>query len=215
MGLVADVSVNEAGQRVTHDAVEATPARPSRANPEIEASVRAAIASGDHRAALEQLDDAYGEALYGYIRQFVGDDDLADDLFQVTLVEAFRDLGTYAGQSTLRTWLYGIARHRCLDAVKAKRRWHARFSSEEATEPPDNRPHAEQLLSTAQLLAALDRCLSKLAPEARMVLLLRFQEELSYDEIARIAREKPETLRARVSRAMPVLRRCVESGGAR
>jgi RNA polymerase sigma-70 factor (ECF subfamily) len=48
-----------------------------------------------------------------------------------------------------------------------------------------------------------------LAPEARAAVLLRYAEGLSYQEMAEICGEKVETLRARVSRAMPALRGCV------
>lgn len=59
-------------------------------------------------------------------------------------------------------------------------------------------------------MAALGRCLDELTAETRMVLLMRFSEDMPYDDIARVCRVSAETLRARVSRALPILRRCVE-----
>lgn len=63
-------------------------------------------------------------------------------------------------------------------------------------------------------MAALGRCLDELSAEIRMVLLMRFSEGMAYDEISRVCRASVETLRARVSRSLPVLRRCVEQKGA-
>jgi len=46
-----------------------------------------------------------------------------------------------------------------------------------------------------------------------MAVLLRFQEGLPYEEMGRMCREKPATLQARVTRALPLLRRCLEGKG--
>jgi RNA polymerase sigma factor (sigma-70 family) len=181
---------------------------------DVEAEMAQAIEQGDLKRALTLIDHTYGAALYGHIRQIVGNDGLADDVFQITLVQAYRDLGTFSGRSSLRTWLYSIARHRALDALKAERRRLKRFApADEAPDAADATPGAEQRMTDAELVAALEECVQKLAPHVRMAVLLRYQESFSYDDMARICREQPATLRARVSRALPLLRRCIEGRG--
>jgi len=181
----------------------------------VDADIRAAIVRGDHRAALTKIDERFGDAVFRFVRNLMGADDLADDVYQTTLIEAYRDLTSFGGRSSLRTWLFAIARHRCLDALKANRRRVARFeSTADAPEVADARPTADERMSDSQVRAALEHCLAALAPELRMVLLLRFQEGFGYDDIARITRLRNETLRARISRAMPALRACIEKQGA-
>lgn len=178
------------------------------------AALDAALASGDHGRALALIDDCFGAGLFRFIFALVRRADLADDLYQTTLLEAFRDLGRFDGRSTLRTWLFSIARHRCLDALKRARR---RGDQRVPIEPPDkidSTPGADHRLGEAQLHAALGRCLDHLAPEIRMVLVMRFSEGFGYDEIARISGISAEAARARVSRALPVLRRCLAREGA-
>lgn len=214
-------SERHAGAAVSPDeGVVSTIASPPTPRPVLdgdpgEAEIRAAIARGAHRDALVKLDELHGAALYRFVRSLMGTDDRADDLYQTTMIAAYRDLASFEGRSSLRTWLFGIARHRCLDALKAERRHDARFtSSDEVSEVPASVPAPDQLLSDAALVEALARCLAKLAPELRMLLVLRFQEGFGYDDIARITQLRVEALRARVSRAMPVLRRCIEERGA-
>jgi len=174
----------------------------------------AAIERGDTRRAIALVDASYGEALYRFIRAMVRRAELADDVYQTTLVEAMRDLRGFAGRSSVRSWLFAIARHRCLDALKAARRRDARETSAEAQpEPIDPAPAADQRLSDAAVLAALEHCLGELAPEVRMVMLMRFSEGFGYDDIARICGARPDAVRARVCRAMPVLRACIERRG--
>lgn len=177
--------------------------------------IDAAIARGEFREALTKIDERHGAALYRFVRNLTGSDHLSDDVYQTILVEVYRDLSTFGGRSSLRTWLFSVARHRCLDALKADRRRAARFeSTESAPDVADVRPRADERMSDEQVLAALEHCLEQLPPELKMVLLLRFQEGFAYDDIARITRLRNDTLRARVSRAMPALRTCIERQGA-
>jgi RNA polymerase sigma factor (sigma-70 family) len=178
------------------------------------AALEAALQRRDRGAAIALIDELFGDGLFRFIHAMVRKDDVADDLYQTTLLEAFRDLETFAERSALRTWLFGIARHRCLDALKAGRRRDGRFpGADELPETADPSPSAAERLGQAELLAALGDCLDELVPETRMVLLMRFSEDMPYDDIARVCRASAETLRARVSRALPVLRRCVEQKG--
>jgi RNA polymerase sigma-70 factor (ECF subfamily) len=204
-------------RRAEKNARHAAPgASPNGDDLEKTARLAAALAGGDKPAALALVDELHGDGLYRFIHAMVRRDDLADDVYQTTLLEAFRDLGTFGERSSLRTWLYGIARHRCLDALKAGKRRDGRFVAEgELPEPPDDAASALERMGHAELLAALGECMDELAPETRMVLLMRFSEDMPYEDIARVCRASAETMRARVSRALPLLRRCVEQRGAR
>lgn len=176
-----------------------------------ERDIVAAVGAGDLRGAITLLMQRYGHAVYRYCRQMIGDAARADDVHQQVFVAAYQDLARYAGRSSLRSWLFGIARHRCLDAVKGDRRWTDRYKQTTSAEPADPAPTAEVALDDERLTAALARCLDTLAPATRMAVLLRYQEGFSYEEMARICRERAGTLQQRVARAMPVLRACVEA----
>jgi DNA-directed RNA polymerase specialized sigma24 family protein len=68
-------------------------------------------------------------------------------------------------------------------------------------------------LEQSRLIDALDRCLGVLSAEGRMTVLLRFQSGMSYPEMSTWLGVRSETLQARVARALPVLRRCLERKG--
>ncbi len=175
-----------------------------------------AIGRGDRRGALVILMKAHGDALHRYCHRVLRSRELADDVHQLVFVQAFEDLLTFSGGSSLRTWLYAIANHRCLDALKVRRRWFARFAlREELPERADPRPSAEEAADARSLSAALEGCLDKLQPEVRIAVLLRYQEGFTYQEMSRACGEKPATLQARVARAMPLLRQCLETKGIR
>jgi RNA polymerase sigma-70 factor (ECF subfamily) len=181
-----------------------------RRDPEAEA--QDALARGDLRMALTVLMQEYGDDIYRHCRQVVGDDDLADEVHQTVFVQAYRDLPGFTGRSSLRSWLYAIARHRCLDALKITRRWRRRFLAGPTL--PDRAAPVVDVETRAEL-AALGRALEKLKPDVRIAVLLRYQEGLTFEEMADICGERATTLQARVARALPLLRRWMEQGVVR
>ena len=78
---------------------------------------------------------------------------------------------------------------------------------------PDLASSAEERLVVTAFSRALEQCLAALVPRARAAVLLRYQEGFSYPEMAAICHERPATLQARVARALPPLRRCLENRG--
>jgi RNA polymerase sigma factor (sigma-70 family) len=180
----------------------------------VEQQAQQALDAGDRRRALEVLMSHYGKAIYGYCRRMVRDPDLADDLLQTTFLQAHNSLPGFDGRSTLRTWLFGIAHHRCLDAVKARQRWWRRINPlEEIHDVAADVDDLEDKAIAADIRRVLDACLERLAPQARAAVLLRFYEGYSYVEMADISSDRAPTLQARVVRALPLLRRCVQAKG--
>lgn len=170
------------------------------------------LARGDNRAALTALMARYGVPVYRYCAQMLRNDTLADDVHQQVFVQAFRDLPRFERRSALRTWLFGIARHRCLDAIKIEGRRGRRFPLDEEPGETDSAdgPSALERMAAAEVAGALEHCLDELAPATKSAVLLRFREGLTFEEMAVLADEKPGTLQARVARALPVLRKCLE-----
>ncbi len=187
-------------------------APPPPAAETVEAAALDALDRGDREAALGLLMDAYGSVLFRYCLHMLTDRQLAEDVHQTTFVQAFEGLARFGRGSTLRTWLFGIARHRCLDALKISRRRRARFHAVETLpEVPAGETGAERRLLAREAARALERCLLRLAASTRAAVLLRYQAGLSYPEMALAGGERATTLQARVVRALPVLRRCLEA----
>ena len=153
-----------------------------------------ALARGDHRSALVLLMKEYGDAIHRYCYKVLRSRALADDVHQLVFLQAFEALGSFSGSSSFRPWLYGIANHRCLDALKVNRRWFARFVlGEEPPEEMDPTPSSEDEVAARSATDALEACLGKLKPHVRIAVVLRYQEGFSYEEMSHICRERPAT----------------------
>lgn len=183
--------------------------------PSLEDTLRGLVAAGELHRAITIVMREYGDAVFTRAHRIVEDRHAAKDVLQQTFLDAYRDLASFGGRSSLRTWLLGIATHRALDVVRRKRREEQRtVSDEEVPAIADDSaadPHVR--VDRPRQLRALEDCLRALSPEVRATVLMRFQQAMSYADIARVSGDKSVTLHARVTRALPVLRRCLEQKG--
>jgi RNA polymerase sigma-70 factor (ECF subfamily) len=173
--------------------------------------IQAALRANDMRRALTLMMNRYGDEVYRFAYALTHSEHLADEVRQQVFVEVYRDLASFGGRASLRAWVFGITRHRCLDAAKKHRRWTNRFKNDP---PPDEEPddyEVERELDRSKLAKLLATCLAKLAPAARDAVVLRYHQDLSYDEASEIAGDNAGTLQQRVARALPALRRCLDA----
>lgn len=175
----------------------------------------ALLASGKKKEAVALLMDTHGETVFAYCVRMLRDRELAEDVTQQVFYEAHRDIARFRGESSIRTWLIGIAHHRCNDAIKSKNRRSARIDLDpEAVfdhEDPSSAPIEK--LDQARLGAALETCLQELSPDIRETVLLRFLADMTYEDMAQVLKRKADTLCVRVARALPILKRCLERKG--
>lgn len=178
-------------------------------------TLRRLVASGDHGGAIALLMREHGDAVFTRAYRVLEDRHAAKDVLQQTFLDAYRDLETFAGRSSFKTWLMGIATHRALDAVRRRRREAQRTTSDDVLPEIADEAASD---ATAQVdkprrVLALEECIKALSPEVRATLLMRFQEEMSYEEMAHVSKDRSGTLHARITRALPILRRCLEDKG--
>ena len=169
------------------------------------------IQARERTPALRVLMQRHGTAVYRYCREQLNDPTLADDVQQQIFIQVHRDLTRFVGRSTIRTWLFAIVRNRVLDAVKSRRRAHAHIEDGDVPDTQDPSADAGEQIDEARLHQALAACVGELGEHLRTAVLLRYQQGFTFEEMAVICDEKPGTLQARVTRALPMIRRCVEA----
>lgn len=152
------------------------------------------------QADLERLMEHYGTDILRLCALHLGDPALAEDAAQETMLRAWRNYGSYRGEASERTWLIAIALNVCRDLLRSP--WHTRRAGPEA------------LLKLVSAEPEYDdtplRAVYALPRKYREVILLRYYEELSLEEMARILRAPPGTVSARLTRAKQKLRPMLE-----
>lgn len=168
------------------------------------------IQQGDWNAACRMLMERQGHAVYRYCHVYLQNPALAEDTCQRIFIEVFeklKKLQTFEPRAPLRAWLFTIARRRMLDALRHRRREEAHLSRADAGEAPDLDQPGFAAVRDLRMKHALTEILARLPEELQRLVYLRFQEELSYDEIAALVGEPAGTLQRRMTRALPSLRR--------
>ena len=155
---------------------------------------------GDETA-FEELLRTHSPRLRAYVSRMLGTEhERADDLLQEIWVSVFRALPRLNDAAAFRSWLFRIARDR---VCREFRRRHLPMSfnepaaSAEAVEEMNDEPPAGETIRWG---------LERLSPDHREVLMLRFLEDLSYEDIARITGTAPGTVRSRIHYAKRALK---------
>jgi RNA polymerase sigma-70 factor (ECF subfamily) len=124
----------------------------------------------------------------------LGSPQTADDLTQETFARAFTSLHRFAGRSSVRTWLLGIARHVCVDSVRAAIRDRAHVVRDFDLDRPSAAADIGDTVALRGLLDGLD-------PDRREAFVLTQVVGLSYAEAADVCSCPVGTIRSRVARA--------------
>lgn len=138
---------------------------------------------GDERAATA-LVERHATALGRYVGS-LGERDAAEEIVQDTFVRAFSSLESFRGDSSLRTWLFTIARRLVVDRRRAFRRRRDVGSLEDVDAATEYTALDGLIASEAK--RKVWGAVGKLSPTQREVFLLRVNEGLSYKEIAEVA----------------------------
>jgi RNA polymerase sigma-70 factor (ECF subfamily) len=160
--------------------------------------------TGDE-AAFAELCQRYGPPLRYYVQKMLGRQaGEAEDLLQEVWLDVFRHVPRLVDPAAFPAWVYRIAHDRALRHLR--KRWPAASSLvDEAVAEEEPEPEF-----TAEDARRVHAGLDELPPEQREVLLLRFLEEMSYEEIARVVGLPLGTVRSRIHYAKRALKGILE-----
>ncbi len=166
---------------------------------------------------VSRLVSQYHYRLLRYLVYLTSRRDLAEDLVQETWMRALDRARQFNGTSRFEPWLFSIARHLAIDSLRRQRTAAPSTGADsddqvlEVPAPDLQSPFAAAARSEdAARLAVAMECL---APIYREALLLRFQEDLSLEEIAAGAGAPVQTIASRIRRGLAIMRTHLEGGG--
>lgn len=129
----------------------------------------------------------------------------ADDLYQETLIKAYRAFGRLDGDANHRAWLYRIATNTFLSGKRRANREESLDAAAETLIPADSTDHAAEL-EARDLLREVERFVNALPAKQRIALILRKYHEMSYEDIAANLKCSEAAARANVHEALRKLR---------
>ncbi|WP_049789341.1 RNA polymerase sigma factor [Granulicella tundricola] len=164
---------------------------------------------------LDQLIELYQHRLLRYLLFLTGKREVAEDLFQETWMRVLLRGAQYNGKARFDTWLFTIARNLVIDLSRKRQM----ASLDEMSEAGDDERPFEVAIDEPSPLdqfavredrAEVAEVLLKLEPNYREVLVLRFHEEMSLEEIASFTKAPLSTVKSRLYRGLAALKPEVE-----
>src|SRR5262245_53289092 len=158
--------------------------------------------------AFGRLVDRYYDDCTRFARRMLGNRDDAEDALQEAFVHAFRGLPRYRERDAFRGWLFRIVVNECRRL--AARRW--RNNQRLVRDDGMLERMATRANDNGELRDHLQNSLARLEPMLREALLLKYGEDLEYEEMARMTGASVSALKMRVKRARDQLRPMLERG---
>ena len=151
--------------------------------------------------AFETLFRRYQRPIYNFIARMVPPED-ALDVTQEAFYLAMRGIATFHPGRRFSTWLFAIAKNRCFDFMRRRKRVRIEEYDEVERPQPDNQtPDPAGSAARDELARAVNRTLMELSPDDRMVLVLRDYQQLSHEEICEIMGLSIPSVKSRIHRA--------------
>jgi RNA polymerase sigma-70 factor, ECF subfamily len=164
------------------------------ANPDPDAVLMLRVKRGD-RAAFTELVEKYKQPVMNLVYRTLHDEAEAEDLAQNVFLQVYKSAKRYESRAKFSTWLFTIARNLCLNEIRRRSR-HPADSIEESHAEHEDQPRQQfedkgsaappEKLLHGELAQKIDEALAELPENQRTAILLCRQEELSYEEIARV-----------------------------
>ena len=164
------------------------------------------------RTAMAELYDRYFDRVYSLVfNQVDRNRDVAEDIVQETFLAALKSAKGFKGRSSAYTWLCSIAYHKVADHYRRQSRERKRMVSGvdvdtvDVSDNPGRQPQPDSLIESAETRQVVNEALSKLPWDYRQVLILKYVEELSVQEISQIMDRSPKSIEGLLTRSRKAL----------
>lgn len=154
--------------------------------------------------ALHVLFETHKDRVYSIALRYCGDVALAQDITQDTFIKLFSTLASFRGDSKFESWLYRLVVNSCFDHKRKSRRLVPLFDRFCSLLRAPSASALEDVMR-AEMSGRLHSAIAALPPEQRMVIVLRYTQNLAYDEIAEIMGCSAGTVGSRLNRVHKIL----------
>ena len=162
--------------------------------------------AGDGRA-FDELINRYKKQVFALIFRLVHNQTDAEDIAQETFIKAYKSFASYDPSYPFLTWLFKIAHNSAIDFLRSQKPESLSIHDEEnPLDIEDNQSTLEEKIEAASQQELIEKVLGTLPPLYREILVLRHQQELSYEEIAGALAIPVGTVKIRLFRARDIMK---------
>lgn len=146
-----------------------------------------------HEKGLRLMMDTYQSRLYWHIKRLMNDHSLAQDVLQDTFIKAYQNIEKFKQESQLYTWLYRIATNEALQQLNKMKRMQK--ADENAEYHLMNLVAEKEEADGKEILEILEKAIQTLPEKQKLVFMMRYYDELPYEDISQIVNMSVGTLK--------------------
>lgn len=145
-----------------------------------------------------ELVHTHQSRVFSIAYHFLHDRALAEEVSQDVFLQLHRSLPTLKSEAHITAWLCKVTSHRCIDYARRRR---PELGLDSIAEPTAQTPPGDPMMARR-----LQRVVASLPPKARIVVVLRYQEDLELEEIAHVLGWRLNTVKSQLRRSLAILR---------
>lgn len=163
--------------------------------------------SGDNDS-FEDIVRKYSSKLFYFAKTFGLNDDESKDLVQDSLFKAWKNLKKYNNKYPFKTWIYSITKNTIIDYIRKKKTetFSDLFSDDEEIDFVDDSPSLVDLINKNEASLRVSKAVEKLNDNYRKIILLHYEEEMTFDEIGQLLEKPINTVKSWHFRAIKELK---------
>lgn len=138
--------------------------------------------SGTQKTAFEQIVRKYSRPLFAHVGKYINHREDIEDILQIVWVKAWKGLENFRGESLLSTWLFTIATREAYNFYRSRKPVSVELGASEANYAVEKDDHT---LDANAILLKLQNAMETLPAKQKEVFVMRYFEEMSYDEMSK------------------------------
>jgi len=159
-----------------------------------------------NQSAFARLVDTYQNPVYNLCYRMLGNAPEAEDAAQETFVRIYTHLKAYDPRKKLSSWVLAVASHYCIDRLRRRRlRWISLDEVAPSLPIPDDGPEPEDTVLERESCVEVRKLLGSLPADYRLLLVLRYWQDLSYQEMAQVMGTTESAVKSKLHRARQML----------
>jgi len=164
---------------------------------------------------LEILIDRYLKIIFNYVQKTTGDSSETEDIVQEVFVKVWKNINKFNLNQNFKTWIFTIARNTTIDWLRKKKSIlfsELKSIDDEGDEKSfeeniaDLGPLPNEIFERKELTSELEKMLSKIKPAFKEIIILRYKEDMTFQEISEVTGKPLNTVKSQCRRALQQLR---------
>ena len=172
--------------------------------------------------AFSELISFYLKPIFNFVYRICGNVKDAEDITQEVFIKLWRNLKKYRSGKNFKAWLFSIARNTAIDWLRKRKNinfseFSVKGGEDEESEnqlfnsAPDTEPWPDALAAKAEDSKIIEECMDKLPAIYKEVIILRYKNQFTFEEIGEITKRPENTVKSQHKRALVALKRLLDA----